>query len=199
MNLGIIVIIASYLILLIFIALVIGFLLYGLSKIRQTQMHLWEKSLCLAFYLLPTLECMSQCGPSVLSNYAWIRTLYRISIKPLVIIYSDYPIIGFLIFLLSYLLFVKGIIKVKKIVRFHVSQALMIYIVNSILGVLMSTMPDSLLMGWFGQMCIDILFILTNGCILYACYKVIQGEWTRIPIISEAAKVQVQDGEGDKR
>nr|UNJ15727.1 hypothetical protein [Cyanidioschyzonaceae sp. 2] len=188
--------IGSYGVLLICVALVIGLMIYGIKKINQTKMAWWEKGLCLALYLLPILECMTHCGATVLNDYPWMRGIYKISLRPLVMAYSEYPMMGFMIFLLSYLLFVRGILKVRRIVRFHVSQALIIYLLNSIIGVLMNAIPEAMMMGWFGEMCVDILFIMTSGGVMYASYKVMKGEWTRIPLISEAAKVQVQGGEG---
>jgi uncharacterized membrane protein len=129
----------------------------------------------------------------------WMKGLYKRSLGDLVVFYRTYPIVGFMIFFMSYFLLVRGILQVRKKVRFHVSQALIIYLLTSIIGSLLNALPEMILMGWFGSTCLDILFILTMGSVIYASYQVWNGELTRLPLISEAAKLQVQDGEGEKK
>lgn len=147
-------------------------------------------------YWLPLLEGSMNFGMRVISEYPkYIFLLYNKYILPLLEIYIAYPILAFIVFFLLYYLFIKSDrpIQISSFVRFHILQAILLFLINSVLGASYKSLPIEFRNSLVGLAITNILFLFTVSTIIYSVIKSIEGRYPQIPIISEAVKMHISD------
>nr|YP_009297662.1 hypothetical protein Hrvl_146 [Hildenbrandia rivularis]AOM67206.1 hypothetical protein Hrvl_146 [Hildenbrandia rivularis] len=147
-------------------------------------------------YWLPLLEGSMNFGMRVISQYPkYISLLYGKYILPLLEIYIAYPILAFVVFFLLYYLFIRldRPIRTSSFVRFHILQAILLFLINSVLGASYKSLPIEFRSSLAGLAVTNILFLFTVSTIIYSVIKSIEGQYPEIPIISEAVKMQISE------
>ena len=88
----------------------------------------------------------------------------------------------------------RGSVPLTKYVRFNIIQAILLNIICSCSGVVFTFLPIVLRESMIGIVFANFLFLGIILIIAYASLLIAYGKYPTIPILSEAAKLQVQQG-----
>nr|YP_009314016.1 Hypothetical protein ycf60 [Izziella formosana]SCW22270.1 Hypothetical protein ycf60 [Izziella formosana] len=147
-------------------------------------------------YWLPLLEGLQNFGQQILPDYPFsLMSLYKKTLMPFVIVYVTHPNWAFVVFFLLYYLFVrpKSPIPNRPFLRFNVIQAILLFLINSLLGATFRALPIEFRMSLYGLMLCNTLFWFVLLTITYSVIKSIQGKYAKIPVISQAVKIQIDN------
>nr|YP_009314425.1 Hypothetical protein ycf60 [Liagoropsis maxima]SCW22679.1 Hypothetical protein ycf60 [Liagoropsis maxima] len=147
-------------------------------------------------YWLPLLEGLQNFGQQILPDYPFsLMNLYKRTLMPFVIVYVTNPAWAFLIFFLLYYLFVrpKSPIPNRPFIRFNVIQSILLFLINSLLGATFRALPIEFRMSLYGLMLCNTLFWFVLLTITYSVIKSIEGKYAKIPVISQAVKIQIDN------
>jgi uncharacterized membrane protein len=144
-------------------------------------------------YWLPLLEGLQNFGQQILPDYP--LSLYKKTLMPLVIFYVTHPALAFMTFFVLYYLFVraKSPIPDRPFIRFNVLQSILLFLINSLLGATFRALPIEFRMSLYGLMLCNTLFWFVLSTIIYSVVKSIQGKYARIPVISQAVRIQIDN------
>lgn len=147
-------------------------------------------------YWLPLLEGLQNFGQQILPDYPFnLMSLYKKTLMPLVIFYVTHPALAFITFFVLYYLFVraKSPVPNRPFIRFNVLQSILLFLINSLLGATFRALPIEFRMSLYGLMVCNILFWFVLSTIIYSILKSIQGKYSRIPVISQAVRIQIDN------
>ena len=82
----------------------------------------------------------------------------------------------------------------SKFVRFNIIQAILLNIVCSCIGSIYSFLPIILRESTVGILLANFLYLGTVMIMAYSAFLIFCGRYPKIPILTEAAKLQVQRG-----
>nr|YP_010951892.1 Tic20 family protein Ycf60 [Laurencia obtusa]WMP12831.1 Tic20 family protein Ycf60 [Laurencia obtusa] len=145
-------------------------------------------------YGLPLLEGLQNFGQQILPDYPFnLMSLYKKTFMPLVVFYVTHPALAFIIFFVLYYLFVrsKSPIPSRPFVRFNVLQAILLFLINSLLGSAFRALPMEFKVSLYGLILCNTLFWFVLSTICYAVLKSVEGKYAKIPVISQAVKIQI--------
>ena len=91
----------------------------------------------------------------------------------------------------------KGSVPLTKFVRFNIIQAILLNIICSCSGVVFTFLPVVLRESMLGVVFANFLFLGITLLIAYSSLLIAYGRYPSIPILSEAAKLQVQQRSDD--
>ena len=147
-------------------------------------------------YCLPLLEGLQNFGHQILPDYPFsIMSIYKRTLMPFVLFYVTNPAIGFIAFFVFYYFFVraKGPISNRPFIRFNVLQSILLFLMNSLLGAIFRALPIEFRMSLYGLMLCNTLFWFVLATIFYSIFKALKGKYARIPVISQAVRVQIDN------
>lgn len=147
-------------------------------------------------YWLPLLEGLQNFGQQILPDYPFsLMSLYKKTLMPFVIFYVTHPALAFITFFVSYYLFVraKSPIPDRPFIRFNVLQAILLFLINSLLGATFRALPIEFRMSLYGLMLCNTLFWFVLSTIIYSVIKSIEGKYAKIPVISQAVRIQIDN------
>nr|QCI04983.1 hypothetical protein [Callithamnion tetricum] len=147
-------------------------------------------------YWLPLLEGLQNFGQQILPDYPFsLMSLYKKTLMPLVIFYVTHPTLAFIIFFILYYLFVraKSPIPDRPFIRFNVLQSILLFLINSLLGATFRALPIEFRMSLYGLMLCNTLFWFVLSTITYSVLKSIEGKYAKIPVISQAVRIQIDN------
>nr|QCI04235.1 hypothetical protein [Anotrichium furcellatum] len=147
-------------------------------------------------YWLPLLEGLQNFGQQILPDYPFhLMGFYKKTLMPLVIFYVTHPALAFVIFFILYYLFVrtKSPIPDRPFIRFNVLQSILLFLINSLLGSTFRALPIEFRMSLYGLMLCNTLFWFVLSTIIYSVVKSIQGRYAKIPVISQAVRIQIDN------
>nr|YP_009395314.1 hypothetical protein [Polysiphonia infestans]ARW64294.1 hypothetical protein [Polysiphonia infestans] len=145
-------------------------------------------------YGLPLMEGLQNFGQQVLPDYPFsLMTLYKNTFMPLVIFYVTHPALAFITFFILYYLFVrsKSPIPNRPFIRFNVLQAILLFLINSLLGSAFRALPIEFRVSLYGLILCNTLFWFVLSTIIYSSFKSLEGKYANIPVISQAVKIQI--------
>jgi len=145
-------------------------------------------------YGLPLLEGLQNFGQQILPDYPCnLMSFYKKTFMPLVIFYVTHPALAFIIFFVLYYLFVraKSPIPNRPFIRFNVLQSILLFLINSLLGSAFRALPMEFKVSLYGLILCNTLFWFVLSTIIYSIVKSIQGQYAKIPVISQAVKIQI--------
>nr|YP_009396334.1 hypothetical protein [Polysiphonia scopulorum]ARW65520.1 hypothetical protein [Polysiphonia scopulorum] len=145
-------------------------------------------------YGLPLLEGLQNFGQQILPDYPFsVMSIYKKTFMPLVIFYVTHPALAFISFFVLYSLFVrsKSPIPNRPFVRFNVLQAILLFLINSLLGSAFRALPIEFRVSLYGLILCNTLFWFVLSTIIYATMKSIEGKYAKIPVISQAVRIQI--------
>jgi hypothetical protein len=159
-----------------------------------------ERTLPLCAFIFPFLEINSSFASKVFQNIdnVSVKVFYFRQLAPLIGLYQTNIYAFFILMVAIFIICSKGSFKLTKFVRFNIIQAILLAIVAQAINQLYYLAPlfvRETILGTF----------ISNGCyggislaILY-CSAIILffGRYPRLPIVTEAAKLQVQRGNND--
>ena len=147
-------------------------------------------------YWLPLLEVLQNFGQQILPDYPFsLMSLYKKTLMPIVIFYVTNPALAFIIFFVLYYLFVraKSPIPNRPFIRFNVLQSILLFLINSLLGATFRALPIEFRMSLYGLMLCNTLFWFVLSTIVYSVLKSIEGKYAKIPVISQAVRIQIDN------
>nr|YP_010985854.1 Tic20 family protein Ycf60 [Grateloupia asiatica]WOL36772.1 Tic20 family protein Ycf60 [Grateloupia asiatica] len=147
-------------------------------------------------YGLPLLEGLQNFGQQILPDYPFsLMSLYKKTLMPFVIFYVTHPELAFIIFFVLYYLFVrvKSPVPDRPFIRFNVLQSILLFLINSLLGATFRALPIEFRMSLYGLMLCNTLFWFVLSTIIYSVVKSIQGKYAKIPVISQAVRIQIDN------
>ena len=147
-------------------------------------------------YALPLLEGLQNFGQQILPDYPFsIMSIYKKTLMPFVLFYVTHPALAFIVFFVLYYLFVraKSPIPDRPFIRFNVLQAILLFLINSLLGATFRALPIEFRMSLYGLMLCNTLFWFVLSTILYSMFKALEGKYAKIPVISQAVRMQIDN------
>nr|QCI04797.1 hypothetical protein [Bornetia secundiflora] len=163
---------------------------------NQSSITIIDRFSSILPYGLPLLEGLQNFGQQILPDYPFhLMSLYKKTLMPLVIFYVTHPALAFIIFFVLYYLFVraKSPIPDRPFIRFNVLQSILLFLINSLLGTTFRALPIEFRVSLYGLMLCNTLFWFVLSTIIYSVIKSIQGKYTKIPVISQAVRIQIDN------
>nr|QVY58158.1 hypothetical protein [Eucheuma denticulatum] len=188
----------------IIITLIISTIIYNIylyiskyqSNSNRKNITLIDRLSSILPYWLPLLEGLQNFGQQILPDYPFrVMSIYKKTLMPIVIFYVTHPALAFTSFFILYYLFVrtKSPIPDRPFLRFNVLQAILLFLINSLLGATFRALPIEFRMSLYGFMLCNTLFWFVLSTIIYAVAKSIEGKYAKIPVISQAVKIQIDN------
>ena len=155
-----------------------------------------ERGLSIAAFIFPFIEVVSYFGSKVfLSTESTALISFHIDyIKPISEFYVANNLLIFIFMVWVFIVCSRGSVPLTKFVRFNVIQAILLNIICSCSGVIFTFLPIVLRESMLGVIFANFLFLGVVLLIAYSSLLIAYGRFPRIPILSEAAKLQVQQG-----
>ena len=91
----------------------------------------------------------------------------------------------------------RGTLPLNKYVRFNIIQAILLNIICSCVGACFAYMPIVIRESTIGFLLTNSIFLGMLTLIVYSIILILYGRYPKIPVVSEAAKLQVQRGYSD--
>ena len=108
-------------------------------------------------------------------------------------IYQDNTYFAFALMIGIFFICSKGSLPLSKFVRFNIIQAILLYIICSCVGQILGIYcPAFIRESTIGIVLANFVYLGTIVLILYSSVLILFGRYPRIPVISEAARIQVQ-------
>lgn len=164
--------------------------------IKDASITLIDRCGSILPYWLPLLEGLQNFGQQILPDYPFsLMSLYKKTLMPFVIVYVTNPAWAFIIFFVLYYLFVrpKSPIPNRPFIRFNVLQSILLFLINSLLGATFRALPIEFRTSLYGLMVCNTLFWFVLLTITYSVIKSIQGKYAKIPVISQAVRIQIDN------
>lgn len=197
------------LILAIFITFIIGFILITSYQVyisakqikhstpsTRNSITILDRCGSILPYWLPLLEGLQNFGQQILPDYPFsLMSLYKKTLMPFVIFYVTHPALAFVTFFVLYYLFVraKSPLPNRPFIRFNVLQSILLFLINSLLGATFRALPIEFRMSLYGLMLCNTLFWFVLLTIIYSVFKSIEGKYAKIPVISQAVRIQIDN------
>jgi len=155
-----------------------------------------ERGLSIAAFIFPFIEVASYFGPKVFLNTENddLRIFYLNHLIKMTSFYTDNSLLIFIFMIWIFIVCSRGSVPLTKFLRFNVIQAILLNIICSCSGVIFSFLPIVLRESMIGIIFANFLFLGVVLIIAYSSLLIVYGRYPRIPILSEAAKLQVQRG-----
>nr|YP_009944528.1 hypothetical protein [Osmundea sinicola]QFR99822.1 hypothetical protein [Osmundea sinicola] len=189
-----------YWIIVVLLVLVLAFFIYQLYvmnfnfNINNPSITVVDRFSSILPYGLPLLEGLQNFGQQILPDYPFnLMSIYKKTFMPLVVFYVTHPALAFVIFFVLYYLFVraKSPIPNRPFIRFNVLQAILLFLINSLLGSAFRALPMEFKVSLYGLILCNTLFWFVLSTIIYSIFKSIEGRYAKIPVISQAVKIQI--------
>jgi hypothetical protein len=162
-----------------------------------------ERGLSIIAYIIPFVEISSTLALKVFlsADSQFLRFFYFTYIAPLTEFYRTNIYLCFALMLTLFIVCAKGKVPFtngkKKLpltnfVRFNIIQAILINVVASCISIVYSDLPVGIQESTFGLIIATGIYLWVLMLILSSIIVIIFGRWPTIPVISQAAKLQVQ-------
>ena len=155
-----------------------------------------ERAISICAFIFPFVEVASYFGPKVFlsTESITLRSFYLNHLVKVSTFYTDNNLLIFIFMVWVFIVCSRGSVPLTKFVRFNVIQAILLNIVCSCSGVIFTFLPIVLRESMLGVIFANFLFLGIVLLIAYSALLIAYGRFPRIPILSEAAKLQVQQG-----
>lgn len=157
---------------------------------------LGERGLSIIAFIFPFVEIVSYFGPKVFlsAESVALRSFYSNYIEKISRFYTDNNLLIFIFMVWVFIVCARGSVPLTKFLRFNIIQAILLNIICSCSGVVFTFLPIVVRESMLGSIIANFLFSGIVLLILYSSLLIAYGRFPRIPILSEAAKLQVQQG-----
>lgn len=195
-------IIALIMLLILFCIVIAIYRLYSLIisssniKLDKYKITIIDRVASIVPYWLPLLEGLQNFGQQILPDYPFsVMNIYKKTLMPFVLFYVTHPALAFIVFFVLYYLFVRARSPIpnRPFIRFNVLQSILLFLINSLLGATFRALPIEFRMSLYGLMFCNTLFWFVLSTIFYSIFKALQGKYARIPVISQAVRIQIDN------
>ena len=166
------------------------------KALLQYLIPLAERSLSIVAFIFPFIEVTCYFGPKVFlsTDSSVLRSFYLTHLVKISSFYTDNNLIIFIFMVWVFIMCSRGSVPLTKYVRFNIIQAILLNIICSCSGVVFTFLPIVLRESMIGIVFANFLFLGIILVIAYASLLIAYCKYPTIPILSEAAKLQVQQG-----
>ena len=155
-----------------------------------------ERGVGILSYIFPFIEVSYYFGSKVFlstDNIA-LKYFYVRYLDKLANLYATNTYLIFALMVGTFLICSRGTLPLTKFVRFNVIQAILVNIICSCVGSIFSFSPIILRESVIGVLFANFIYLGVIGLIIYSSFMISFGRYPKIPVLSEAAKLQVQRG-----
>tara|TARA_B110000003_G_scaffold26935_1_gene25524 strand:- start:626 stop:1129 length:504 start_codon:yes stop_codon:yes gene_type:complete len=163
---------------------------------KALLIKIFERGLSISAFIFPFTEISYYFGPKVFTNTESLA-LKVFYFKYITQLTRFYEANVYLIFILMVGIFItcsRGTLPLTKFVRFNIIQAILLNIICSCIGACFAYTPIVMRESAIGFLLANSMFLGMVAIIAYSSLLIAYGRYPRIPVISEAAKLQVQRG-----
>ena len=153
-----------------------------------------ERGLSITAFIFPLTEVISYFGPKVFlgTESEVLRNFYLTYLLKLTTFYTENNLVIFIFMVWIFITCSRGAVPLTKFLRFNVIQAILLNIICSCVGVTFTFLPIVLRESMIGLIFANFSLLGMVVLISYSSLLIIYGRFPRIPVISEAARMQVQ-------
>ena len=158
-----------------------------------------ERCISILSYIFPFIEISYYFGAKVFlsTDSLTLKYFYITKIAKLSSFYEANIYLIFILMIGIFLICSRGTVPLTKFVRFNIIQAILLNIICSCTGSVFSFFPVGLRESTLGILLANFLYLGTLLLMLYSSLLIAYGRYPKIPILSEAARLQVQRGYRD--
>jgi hypothetical protein len=153
-----------------------------------------EKFLSIVSFIFPFIEISYYFGPKVFlsADSLILKSFYLNYIQKLTLFYqaNTYPVFIFMV--VVFIVCSRGSLPLSRYARFNIIQAILVNIICSCICFIYALLPVFLRESALGLLFANFFYLGVVIFILYASLLIFYGKYPTIPVISEAAKLQVQ-------
>lgn len=155
-----------------------------------------ERLIAILAFIFPFTEVSYYFGAKVFlsTESITLKLFYLNYISKLASFYEANVYLVFAMMVGIFIICSRGTIKLTKFVRFNIIQAILLNIVCSCIGSIYSFLPIILRESTVGILLANFLYLGTVMIMAYSAFLIFCGRYPKIPILTEAAKLQVQRG-----
>ena len=123
-----------------------------------------------------------------------LKVFYLNNIQKLTFFYQNNVYLIFIVMVAIFMGCARGSLPLTKFARFNIIQAILLNIICSCIGSIYTFLPIVLRESVIGLVLANFLYLGLFLLIVYSSVLIFFGRYPKIPVISEAAKLQVQRG-----
>ena len=155
-----------------------------------------ERLVAILAFIFPFTEISYYFGAKVFlsSDSLGLKIFYLNYIAKLASFYEANVYLVFALMVGIFIICSRGTIRLTKFVRFNIIQAILLNIICSCIGSIYAFLPIILRESTIGILLANFLYLGTVIIMLYSSFLIFCGRYPKIPILTEAAKLQVQRG-----
>ena len=155
-----------------------------------------EKSLAILSYIFAFAEISTCFAIKVLlsSDNITLKSIYINYIAKLTSFYIENIYLSFALMVGIFIICSRGTIPITKYLRFNVLQAILLNIICSCISSIFPLLPVGLRESSIGLLVASSLYFCIITLILYSALLIIFGRYPKIPVLSDAARLQLQRG-----
>lgn len=139
-------------------------------------------------YLLPLFDAFP-FGQFIINQFPILGLIYA-PFRPLLFFYFGVPFASFIIFLVLFIAVVRNQ-KISHFIRFNVLQAILIGILISLAGLILSALAPGLGASLITKTLFNLVFLGALAASFYGIVQSILGRYAEMPTISQAANSQL--------
>ncbi len=160
---------------------------------------IFERFVSILSFIFPFIELSYYFGAKVFlsTESLSLKTFYVNYIQKLSNFYADNVYVIFILMVGIFIICSRGTIALTKYARFNIIQAILLNIICSCIGSIYAFLPIVLRESTIGILLANFLYLGLVILIMYSSLLIFYGRYPKIPVISEAAKLQVQRGYSD--
>ena len=167
-------------------------------NVLDEHKNIFDRFTSTLIYTLPVLEGLQNFGHYLFPDYPYnIMRIYKHTLMPVVFFYVKHPTFVIIIFFTLYYLFVrmKSPFPDRPFIRFNVMHAMLIFLITSLMGAVVRSVPIEFRASVGGKFICNIMFWCITYSLVYTIFKCVKGQYARIPVISHAVRKQLNNQE----
>ena len=159
----------------------------------------FERFISILAFIFPFIELSYYFGAKVFlsTESLFLKIIYINNIQKLTNFYANNVYIIFILMIGIFIGCSRGSLPFTKYARFNIIQAILLNIICSCIGSIYTFLPIVLRESIIGMVIANFLYLGVFLLIIYSSLLIFYGRYPKLPIISEAAKLQVQRGYGE--
>lgn len=158
-----------------------------------------ERVVAISALIFPFIEVSYYFGAKVFlsTDSIMLKRFYVQNIAKLAAFYEGniYVIFGAMVFI--FIMCSRGTVNLTKFARFNIIQAILLNVVCSCVGSIYVYLPIVVRESILGVLLANFLYLGTVIVMGYCAFLVLCGKYPKIPVLTDAAKLQVQRGYSD--
>jgi len=155
-----------------------------------------ERLIAILAFVFPFTEISYYFGAKVFlgTESMALKLFYLNYIAKLASFYEANVYLVFAVMISVFIICSRGTVRLTKFVRFNIIQAILLNIVCSCIGSIYSFLPIVMRESTLGILLANFLYLGTVVIMAYSSFLIFCGRYPKIPVLTEAAKLQVQRG-----